>query len=351
MTFLMNTWYVAAIADEVSRQPLGRMLLNQKVVMYRGEDGRGIALGNVCPHRFAFLSKGRLVGEDIECPYHGLRFGPDGKCSLNPHGDGAIPPHAKVAAYPFVERHGVFWIWMGDAEQADAAAIPDCGLLDQEGFAAVSGSLKIQANYQLIIDNLMDLSHIQFLHPMLSTPDWIEKRESVVTQEPGVVYCTNRARDCSIFPIDRIIKPDALPVGEEWLDLRWTAPSNVLLDVRYMTSQEQMLHPIGHFLTPETEDQTHYFFRSSRNQRPDDEELSANIAVQLKRAFATEDEPMIEDQQLNLGGAELMSLNPVILQSDNAAVRVRRMMSQMIKSEAADRMQAKGAARRADEVV
>ena len=333
MTFLHNCWYVAALADEVGGAPLARTILNQKVVLYRGEDGVGHALGNVCPHRFAFLSKGKLVGDQIECPYHGLRFGPDGACVLNPHGAGVIPPAARVQAYPLEERYGAFWIWMGDAAKADLDTIPDCSLLDQPGFLSVSGSLQIDANYQLIVDNLMDLSHVQFLHPMLSASDWIEKSRSDISQQPGTVFCTNRATDIAIVPFDRMLSPDALPMGEQWMDLRWTAPSNVMLDVRYLTPNEELLHPIGHFLTPETENRTHYFYRSSHNLQPGQEPLLNEIGVELTRAFSEEDEPMLADQQENLGGVDLMAMKPVILESDSAAIRVRRMLKTMIASE------------------
>ena len=194
MAFLKNCWYVAAHPSEVGREPLARTILNEKLMMYRGEDGRGHALGNVCPHRFAFLSKGKLVGDVIECPYHGLRFDTTGACVHNPHGDGTIPPHARVKSYPFVERHGLFWIWMGNVARADPEIIPDFSALVQDGFAPVHGYLQIQANYQLLVDNLMDLTHIEFLHTALSTPDWITKRRSEVTQNPGIVHARTALR-------------------------------------------------------------------------------------------------------------------------------------------------------------
>jgi len=136
------------------------------------------------------------------------------------------------------------------------------------------------------------------------------------------------------MPLDRMIKPDALPIGEQWLDLRWSAPSNVFLDVRYLTMNEQIIHPIGHFLTPESESLTHYFFRWVRNHDVHNEELSVAVARALRDAFMNEDEPILEDQQSNLGEVDLMSAKPVILKSDTEAIRVRRMLSHMIAQEA-----------------
>ena len=93
--YLKNTWYVATWADEVGRQPLRRKLLDQDLAIFRKQDGQPVAIGNRCPHRFAPLSMGKLIGDCIECPYHGLQFDGSGNCVVNPHGNKAIPPKAQ----------------------------------------------------------------------------------------------------------------------------------------------------------------------------------------------------------------------------------------------------------------
>ncbi|MDB5717660.1 MAG: Vanillate O-demethylase oxygenase subunit, partial [Sphingomonas bacterium] len=117
MTYLRNCWYAAAWPHEVSEAPLARKLLDHHVVLYRTTDGVAHALEDRCPHRFAPLSMGRLIDDQLQCPYHGLRFGTDGACVYNPHYD-ALPRAAKVASYPLLDRYGMLWIWMGD-EPAD----------------------------------------------------------------------------------------------------------------------------------------------------------------------------------------------------------------------------------------
>ena len=108
-------------------------------------------------------------GSELEprCPYHGLQFGSDGVCSHNPHGDGAIPKAARVRAFPVVERHTAVWIWMGDPEKADPECIVDFSILSRgphEGLRSIHGHFVVEASYELEVDNLLDLSHPEFLH-------------------------------------------------------------------------------------------------------------------------------------------------------------------------------------------
>jgi vanillate O-demethylase monooxygenase subunit len=102
-------------------------------------------------------------------PYHGLRFDSGGRCVHNPHGDGTIPRAAKVNAYAVAERYGALWVWMGTADTADAALIPDLSEIGKrEGWNVIHGTLKVPAHYELLTDNLLDLSHVAYLHPFLT---------------------------------------------------------------------------------------------------------------------------------------------------------------------------------------
>src|SRR4051794_3341787 len=102
--FLKNHWYVAASASDITRTPLGRIILNEPVVFFRTADGTPVALEDRCPHRRLPLSMGKLVGDDVlQCHYHGLRFDSTGACVRVP-GQDAIPATARVKKYPVVER-------------------------------------------------------------------------------------------------------------------------------------------------------------------------------------------------------------------------------------------------------
>jgi phenylpropionate dioxygenase-like ring-hydroxylating dioxygenase large terminal subunit len=163
--FLSNIWYVAAWADEVAENLLARTILSKHLVLYRKSDGQVVAMDDRCPHRFAPLHMGNRVGDHIECSYHGLRFDCSGRCVFNPHGNGEIPKKAMVQTYPLVERYGLLWIWMGDKDRADQALIPEFSFLTDPTFQNVKGYTLAEGHYELMTDNIMDLGHIEFLHP------------------------------------------------------------------------------------------------------------------------------------------------------------------------------------------
>ncbi len=148
----------------------------------RQERGEPVAMLDRCPHRFAYLSKGRRMGNEIECLYHGLRFGADGACTHSPYQD-APPPGARVETFLVVERHKMIWIWMGDPALADPATIPDHGHMDVDWMKPLLWHVRYAGNWQLGNDNLMELTHLFFLHTS-TIGGWKEDPGSV----PGETY-------------------------------------------------------------------------------------------------------------------------------------------------------------------
>ena len=161
-----NQWYVAAFSREVSRKPMERWLLDEPVAMYRTESGEVVALEGRCAHRHFPLAEGTLVGNDLQCPYHGFTYSPDGQCIRVPSQE-RTPRNCRIKAYPTVEKWRWIWIWMGDPALADPALIPDHGSIGLEDDGLITDEVlyeELEARYQLIHDNLMDLSHVAFLH-------------------------------------------------------------------------------------------------------------------------------------------------------------------------------------------
>jgi len=333
--FLRNTWYVAAWAKDVTRELMGRTFLCEPVCLYRKEDGTAVAIGDTCPHRFAPLHQGLLKGDAVECPYHGLQFYATGRCSLNPHGDGKAPAAAKVKHYPLEERHGLLWIWMGAPERADAALIPDYGFLTDTSRGTVGGYINVSANYELLTDNLMDLSHGQFLHASwMQTTDFVKGKHEVF-QEGNVVHSNQGAPDSA--PQAAYGKDMANGNVDQWWDIRWTPPSVMVLEVG-MAELGQLRQGgkrtlSAHLLTPETETSTHYHFANSRDFRTQDPEMDERIRAWQRGGFAGQDKPMIESIQQRMGTPDLMSLNPVLLPIDSGAVRARRVLRGLIDAE------------------
>jgi len=169
-----NTWWVAARADEVTREPLGVWILDRPVLLYRQRDGSVAALDDRCPHRWAPLSKGRIVGDDIECPYHGITFSPNGECVRIPS-QAAIASSCKVRSYPVIESKPFVWIWMGDPERMREYDPPhDLSWAVTEGWSVAGGLIEMEGNYMQLHDNVLDLTHFGFVHrDSLGVTDWI----------------------------------------------------------------------------------------------------------------------------------------------------------------------------------
>ncbi len=162
--FLRNAWYAAIWSKELRERPIARTIIGQKLVLFRGASGRPAALADRCCHRAAPLSKGEVVGDSLRCGYHGLRFDHAGRCVEVPIQE-QIPKGAQVPSYPAIERQNVLWVWMGDAARADPARIPDLPWLDSPDWTTTPGYLHVEANAQLLVDNLLDFTHVPYVHP------------------------------------------------------------------------------------------------------------------------------------------------------------------------------------------
>jgi vanillate O-demethylase monooxygenase subunit len=336
--FIRDAWYCAGFTDDLQPGALKPItILGEPVVLYRQAGGAATALQDRCPHRFAPLSMGKVCDGEVQCPYHGLRFDATGQCSHNPHGDGSIPKAAKVRSYPLTERHGALWIWMGDAAQADPARLPDFSETDErEGWSRIQGYLHVKANYQLMIDNLLDLSHVPFLHPFLGGggPPPPEFRPDIRMEQRGdTVLAVNEFHSMPNTPLYQMLWERGAPpaLTDMRANMRWDPPSTLLLDTGATAvdqpRQEGPSAPSSHWLTPESETTTHYFWAATRDRHVGNAEVSAQMAAGFAAAFRDEDEPMIEACQRNMGTTDLMSLKPVLLPTDGSAMRARRIIN------------------------
>lgn len=344
MTYLKNCWYAAAYAGEVDETPLARQLLGEHVVLYRTSDGQPHALHDRCPHRFAPLSMGRLVDDQIQCAYHGLRFGTNGACVHNPHYS-ALPRSARVATWPLLERHGMLWIWMGDADPDEGKLPAEFAFLDDPKFRTVSGYLHVKGNYQLVIDNLLDLTHAPYLHPAFAIPGLsVEERLARTTTElvrgPERVIARRWRLNCPPNGPTRTLFGFNDPLMDSRSHMHWLPPSLIYFDAgasRLGEAEELGLClPAIHAITPETDRTSHYFFGQARNMLLDDPEADKTLFGIVENAFRNEDEPMIAAQQARMGDeTDVMALDPVLLRSDGAPVSARRALAALIAAEAA----------------
>jgi nitrite reductase/ring-hydroxylating ferredoxin subunit len=337
MNYLRNSWYPAAWAGEVSAErPLARTLLDEPLVLFRDADGKTAALHDRCPHRFAPLSRGRLIGQSIQCPYHGLQFGPQGRCTHNPHGP--LIAAARVRTYPLLERHGLIWVWMGEAETAKETALADFSIItDTARYAVVTGTLLVPANYQLVIDNLLDLSHAQFLHPLLGNPDSSDRVRFSSRIDGTTVWSLSDMPGEPVSKLFAMMWPGGPKVGDKRAHMRWDPPANLLLDVGYAPCggaiSDGPSMPSVHLLAPETATTTHYFWAAARDSVRDNVQISEAIRGGIDAAFRNEDAPIIAACQQRMGTTDLMSLKPLLLKVDAAAVSARRVLAELIEQE------------------
>jgi phenylpropionate dioxygenase-like ring-hydroxylating dioxygenase large terminal subunit len=339
--YLVNCWYVAALASEVDAGGLfQRRILGTSVLIYRLQSGQPVALQDRCPHRFAPLSRGIRHGDEVTCQYHGLRFDGGGRCVHSPHGDGSIPRAAQVRSFPLVERDGFLWIWPGNPALADPALIMDGAVLSRNPPASVAHTYMHNAvNYELLADNIMDLTHIDHLHgPLINTRGKLSPLIPKVSEESdGIrIRWDWQADPAMLLLATHLAEPES--PARQFFEVKWHAPANMRLNVGAMQAGEDY-HSDGvvlydfHIMTPETDTTTHYFFASTRNYRMDDGGYNAAKMQGMIEAFTTEDKPLIEAQQQEMQSTDLWALQPVLLSSDAGAVRVRRRLRALIEAE------------------
>lgn len=343
MTYLRHTWYVAGFTDELAPgQLLARTLLDEPLVLFRQPGGRAAALQDRCPHRFAPLSAGTLCdgGASLQCGYHGLRFDATGACVHNPRGDGVIPKAATVKAWAVAERDGLLWLWAGDAAAADESLIPDFSAVTAAPpDATIRGYQPTACDYRLLADNILDLTHADYLHAGSLGSGAITRAHAKVADlgERSVRVTWLSSGDQAPAAFDQHLREPGRP-ADQWTEVTWTAPGVMLLRVGATLQGEPRENGVDtanlHLATPETAGRTHYWYWSTRNFAIDPH---ANAAIKpiVEFAFSQQDKPMLEAQQRRIGAAEFWSLQPVLLRGDAGAVRARRKLDALIAAEAA----------------
>jgi phenylpropionate dioxygenase-like ring-hydroxylating dioxygenase large terminal subunit len=336
--FLRNAWYTGIWSKDLSDQPVARTIIGDDVVLYRGAGGKAAALEDRCCHRAAPLSCGKVVGDTLQCGYHGLKFDASGRCVEVPMQPN-VPPGARVRAYPVVEKWNVAWIWMGDPALADEAKITPLPWLDSPEWKVTPGYMHLEAAGQLLVDNLLDFSHVSYLHPRTLAGDPREATTPVKTERSAEGIRVGRwMLDFAQPPLFAAASGFNGKV-DRWQFANWRAPSLVFMDVGVAptgTGAPEGDRSKGtsiwstHMITPETETSCHYYFGWARNFRLEDETMSKLIYEGTVATFL-EDKAMIELQQKKLSGSSLDGL--VDINADTAQLQARRMLADMIARE------------------
>jgi vanillate O-demethylase monooxygenase subunit len=293
--YLKNAWYVAGWSKDFDRSLKAEKFLGERVVVFRKEDGSPVALEDACPHRKLPLSKGNLKGDTVECGYHGLTFDCSGTCVAAPTQPGKIPPRAIVRSYPVVDRYRFLWIWRGDPALADPDAIFPIENFDNPQWGYTDGGvLDIDCNYLWIVDNLLDPSHVAWVHvTSFAGAGTDDQPLEVARTERGVIVsrwiygrppspyyaglvkfeglCDRLQHYEMCFPAIALNKsvytpagtggPDAPPVEKTYVNISYN------------------------FMTPIDEDHRRYFWFQHRNTDPDDKAVSEKMNAGARMAF------------------------------------------------------------------
>ena len=340
-SFLYNEWYAACWRHEIDEETLqARIILGEPVVVFRTVDGTPAALEDRCCHRSVPLSIGTLVGDTIQCGYHGLKFDVAGNCVEVP-GQTLVPPGATVRSYPVVDRHNLVWIWMGDADQANLSMIPNLHWLDQTDWVARPAYLNVKSGYRLILENLLDTSHLTFVHS--STIG-----SSAIVENPAQCERTDRSVSVSRWMMDIEPSPTWQRLGffdgniDRCQISHWMAPSAVTVDATKWAAgtggpdadRSEALEVFNvNAITPETDTSSHYFWAQALGPKVNgDQNLNELIHNQILEAFL-EDQALLETQQsrIDLYGR---ANNEIDINADNGVLQFRRILDQLIAAEA-----------------
>jgi phenylpropionate dioxygenase-like ring-hydroxylating dioxygenase large terminal subunit len=340
--FLHQIWYAAWWADELTADKLHpRTIADEPILFWRDDNRQPQAILDRCPHRYAPLSRGKRVQSGIQCGYHGIAFDGSGRCIANPHG--AIVSALSVRAFPVAEKHKIIWIWMGIPENADPARIPDLSFADRAPSTAYSrGFLSTAAGHQLIADNILDLTHADYLHATTLGGGSVTRSKARIEEREGAtVFIEWLANNEIALPFFQREMPHPDALTDMWTSVLWHP--NGVMTLRFGATPAGRPRTEGidtwsaHIVTPESARTTHYFYFNTREFRMDDAAYNQQFAAGLRHAFTTEDKPMIEAQQRNLGDADLFDCKPVLLPTDSASTRARRVYTRLLEAEQAGR--------------
>jgi phenylpropionate dioxygenase-like ring-hydroxylating dioxygenase large terminal subunit len=352
--FLKNAWYAAAWNHEIGAAPFARTILNEPLVMFRDTAGRVVALEDRCCHRHLPLSQGKVVGDCLECGYHGLTFDASGNCVKVP-GQTRVPPGGQVRSWPVLEKYQYVWVWMGDPEKADESLLPDWYVMDDPDWAVVKGDppFHIPCHYELFNDNLLDLSHLAYVHiknigtaavpdfPIVTTKgdDTVRMIRWILDSPPAPLYARFGGFTDNIdrwqyaeamVPSFNTVRVGCLPAGSG--ATAGDHPDDFSVKSGGRSGQGFEFYNLN-AITPETENSTWYFYAHSRNFAQDEVEMDEEFRIGLRGAFQ-DDVDILAAQQMNIDRHAHNPKDWVDINVDGPGMAFRRMVADTIAEEA-----------------
>lgn len=332
--YLRNQWYVAAWGHEIGRDPVQRWLLDEPLVFYRTEAGAPVALTDRCAHRSAALSAGQVIGDDIQCGYHGFRFGPGGDCVDIP-GEDTVPPQICVRRYPAVERWGWVFVWMGDPALAETTDLPPYHWMADPDWVGKGGTINVNASYELLRDNLMDLTHAKYVHGQTLATDAVTDFPVVVSVDGDAVTFRREMTDIKTSPFFTHMGDITQNVDHKQ-NVTCYAPAHIVIQVGVWPTEGSTDDKWADFrvlnaLTPETATSTNYHWYIGRNFEVEND---AKTEWMYEKNLATfmEDVDVVEGQQKMIETGP-QPWTPVTITADRPVVQARRVFDRLLAEE------------------
>jgi phenylpropionate dioxygenase-like ring-hydroxylating dioxygenase large terminal subunit len=332
--YVRNCWYVIAWDHEIPNEGLfTRTVLDEPILVYRTSGGELVALRDRCCHRLAPLSQGRREGDCVRCGYHGLLFDATGRCIEIPGSD-SVPDKARVQQYPIALKNKWVFVWMGAPARADPALLPDNFSCDSPEWDYVPGYLHYNTPQDLVCDNLLDFSHLSYVHEhTLGGSTAIARARPTIEAVPRGIRVTRHINDVPSPPYYRETRGIDYNL-DRWFIYDFVLPGTLLMDSGGRPSGQAVgdhrggvRHHSCQSVTPETDRSTHYFFQQARHVSEGDHSIAENAYRVLCRAFE-EDRAMITAQAREIERDPNAVMLPLAM--DAALVRFRRVVTDAI---------------------
>lgn len=334
--FIRNSWYVAARSEDLKAELTAVTLLGEEIVLYRKQDGTPAALEDACPHRKLPLSMGNLKGDTVECGYHGLTFDCAGACVSAPTQGDPVPKRARVRSYPVEDRYGFVWIWMGEGAATPIMEIPN---YDNPSWGTTErGALTIDCNYLYVMDNLLDPSHVAWVHVTSFAGAGTDTRPlDIEDLDDGVIVSRwIKGEPAPPYYRSMLAFGDATDRKQHYECRLPSTAINMSVYTRAGTGGPGVALPDDayvnisyNFITPVDADRALYFWFQHRNSDPDNQEISARMFAGATMAF-NEDKTVLEAVHTGMKHRKTPYMN---LGLDAGAMRFRAKVDKSIASE------------------
>ena len=299
--FLKNYWYVAATSEELKDRPLGRVLLNMPIVLFRGQNGFVGALDDRCAHRLTPLSLGKIDGDLLECGYHGWSYNHKGRCLRLPGVNS--PQNISIRSYPTIEKWGWVFIWMGNPNEANATDLPDFHVMVEKKWIGDGSMLRVEAHCDLIRDNLLDLTHAKYVHQQTLATEDVDKVPVKAERKGDMVRVKRVMKNINPSPFfTRCVGYSEKIIHRQTTE--FTPGCNIIIRLRGNSSPGSSENLKNGFrvinaMTPETVTSTHYFWWLGRDYDQNNSTLTQWMKDANARTFL-EDKIVLEAQQKNI---------------------------------------------------